>query len=140
MRVLGLGQDESKGKLSYEDLPGSHRGRRLFRDLPLPDICLGAPELSEQLTAATGIDFTVEEIMKIGERIWNMERLFLLANGFTKADDTLPPRILKEPVKVGPCKGAVSKLDVMLPEYYEVRGWDAEGRPTPEKLQELGLQ
>ncbi|MDN5366368.1 MAG: hypothetical protein PWP44_1574, partial [Thermacetogenium sp.] len=123
---------------------------KIFQDLTAAvdssGICLfltfaiGAPELSEQLTAATGIDFTVEEIMKIGERIWNMERLFLLANGFTKADDTLPPRILKEPVKVGPCKGAVSKLDVMLPEYYEVRGWDAEGRPTPEKLQELGLQ
>lgn len=78
--------------------------------------------------------------MKAGERIWNMERLFNIANGFTKEDDTLPPRMLKDPVKIGPAKGHVNKLDVMLPEYYELRGWDAEGRPTPDKLKELGLQ
>lgn len=48
--------------------------------------------------------------------------------------------MLKDPVKIGPAKGHVNKLDVMLPEYYELRGWDAEGRPTPDKLKELGLQ
>ncbi len=142
-----LGIPEKLDNLATE---GKAQWTKIFQDLTAAvdssGICLfltfaiGAPELSEQLTAATGINFTVEEIMKIGERIWNMERLFLLANGFTKADDTLPPRILKEPVKVGPCKGAVNKLDAMLPEYYKLRGWDAEGRPTREKLRELGLE
>lgn len=142
-----LGIPEKLDNLATE---GKAQWTKIFQDLTAAvdssGICLfltfaiGAPELSEQLTAATGIDYTVDEIMKIGERIWNMERLFLLANGFTKADDTLPPRILKEPVKVGPCKGAVNKLDAMLPEYYKLRGWDAEGRPTREKLRELGLE
>lgn len=141
-----LGIPEKLDNLATE---GKAQWTKIFQDLTAAvdssGICLfltfaiGAPEVSAQMTAATGIDFTVEEIMKAGERIWNMERLFNMANGFTKADDTLPPRLLKEPVKIGPCKGAVNNLDVMLPEYYELRGWDAEGRPTPEKLQELGL-
>lgn len=78
--------------------------------------------------------------MKAGERIWNLERLFNLKNGFTKEDDTLPPRLLKEPMKQGPNKGMVNKLDKMLPEYYKVRGWDAKGVPTKEKLAELSIE
>jgi len=142
--ILGLPE-----KLDNLVTDGKAQWTKIFQDLTAAvdssGICLfltfaiGAPEVASQLTAATGIEYTVEEVMKVGERIWNMERLFNLANGFTKEDDNLPPRLLKEPVKVGPCKGVVNKLDVMLPEYYEVRGWDAEGRPTTEKLQELGL-
>lgn len=100
---------------------------------------LGASELVAMLRAATGLDYTEEEFMTCGDRIWNLERLFNLAAGLTAADDTLPSRLLTEPVETGPAKGKVSKLPEMLPKYYEVRGWTAEGVPTAEKLASLGL-
>ena len=71
--------------------------------------------------------------------MWNLERLYNLREGFTSADDTLPPRLLTEPVAAGPSKGWVSKLEPMLVEYYRSRGWDAKGVPNPAKLAELGL-
>lgn len=100
---------------------------------------LGAEDICELLESATGERFTVEEGLKAGERIWNLERLFNLDAGFTSADDTLPPRLLKEPIPAGPSKGHVNRLYEMLPDYYRVRGWDEKGVPTPAKLAELGL-
>ncbi len=100
---------------------------------------IGAPEYTALLAAATGINFTVEEVMKIGERIWNVERLFNIKAGFTAEDDTLPKRLLKEPMPEGPAKGHVVELDKMLPKYYKVRGWDENGVPTKEKIKELGI-
>lgn len=100
---------------------------------------IGADELAELLTSATGVPYSTEAFMKAGERIWNMERLFNLAAGLSAKDDTLPPRMLKDPMPAGPCKGQVSRLDEMLPEYYSLRGWDAKGVPTKEKKAELGL-
>jgi len=97
------------------------------------------PDLAPQLQAACDEGYTVEEVEKIGERIWNMEREFNNAAGFTKADDSLPKRLKTEEAKTGGSKGAVSKLDEMLPKYYEVRGWDAEGRPTQATRERLGL-
>jgi len=93
------------------------------------------------IEAATGITCfgSYEGMMKTGERIFNLERLFNLRAGFTAKDDTLPPRMLKEPMPEGPAKGHVVELDKMLPEYYKLRGWDENGVPTPEKLEELGL-
>jgi aldehyde:ferredoxin oxidoreductase len=91
------------------------------------------------LTAATGVDYTLEETYIIGERIWNLERLFNVKAGFTSKDDTLPKRILEQPMSEGPGKGQVNRLYEMLPEYYRLRGWDENGIPTPEKLAELGL-
>jgi len=98
---------------------------------------LGLPEIAEQLRTATGFNISDEEYLKAGERIWNLERLFNLKAGFSGKDDTLPERLLKEPMKDGPHKGNVVKLDVMLPLYYKVRGWDENGVPTEEKLKEL---
>lgn len=89
--------------------------------------------------AATGIDYTIEDFVKIGERTWNLERIFNLRAGLTKADDNLPKRLLKEAHTEGPSKGVVVQLDKMLPIYYRERGWDEEGVPTPDKLAELGL-
>jgi len=100
----------------------------------------GAPEILEYLKAATGVELTLEELMKAGERIWNLEKLFNLKAGITGKDDRLPDRIVKEPLPSGPAKGQVSKLDKMLPEYYELRGWDKDGVPTKAKLKELGLE
>ena len=103
------------------------------------DSGMGPREVAPMLTAATGLPYTVEEILKIGERIHNLERLWNLRAGFTAKDDTLPPRMLTESPPTGPSAGMVSRLSEMLPRYYEIRGWDAEGRPTPAKLAELGL-
>lgn len=99
----------------------------------------GGPEILEYLKAAAGIEMTLEELMKTGERIWNLERLFNLKAGLTGKDDKLPERLVKESVSEGPAKGRVVELDKMLPEYYQLRGWDKEGIPTKERLKELGL-
>jgi aldehyde:ferredoxin oxidoreductase len=100
---------------------------------------IGGAELAEMLSALTGVTYTVEEFLKIGERIWNNERMWNLDNGYTADDDTLPSRLLEEPIKTGPAKGEVNRLGEMLPEYYSLRGWDENGVPTAEKLEELSL-
>lgn len=100
---------------------------------------IGLPEISEQIRMATGLSMTDDEFLLAGERIWNLERLFNLAAGFSKKDDCLPKRILEEPIKGGPHKGKVNQLDVMLPEYYELRGWGEDGIPGESKKAELGL-
>ncbi len=96
-------------------------------------------DVQPQVAAACGEEYTLENLDLIGERIWNMERDFNNRAGFTHKDDTLPPRLLKEPAKVGPAKGLVNGLDVMLPEYYAMRGWDTEGRLTDATRTRLGL-
>ena len=96
-------------------------------------------DLQPQLAAACSDEFTLEELGKIGERVWNMEREFNNRAGFTSKDDSLPKRLTSEPAKTGPAKGLVNGLDKMLPEYYKARGWDSEGRPTSETRSRLGL-
>lgn len=91
------------------------------------------------LNYATGTGYDENELIKAGERIYNLERMFLVKAGFTRGDDTLPPRMLKEPMREGPAKGHVVELDQMLKEYYELRDWDEQGVPTTDKLKELGL-
>ena len=88
---------------------------------------------------ATGVPYTAADFVKIGERTWNLERLFNLAAGLTKADDTIPKRLLNTAHTSGPSAGVVVHLDQMLPMYYQERGWDSEGVPSSEKLAELGL-
>ena len=78
-------------------------------------------------------------VHETGERIWNLEKMFNVKAGLTRADDTLPRRILEEPADVGTAKGLVCRLGEMLPEYYEINGWDAEGIPTRVTLDRLGL-
>ena len=100
---------------------------------------IGAPELLAMLTAATGFDYDLDEMQRAGERIWNLERLFNQRAGLSRKDDTLPKRLLAEPMPAGPAKGMTVPLDKMLPEYYRLRGWDANGKPTRRKLASLGL-
>ena len=100
---------------------------------------VGLEEMQPQLAAVTGVNFTVQTLMEAGERIWNLERIWNNKAGFTEKDDTLPKRLLHEPIPAGPTKGAVNRLHEMLPEYYRLRGWTPEGKPTPEKLAALGL-
>jgi aldehyde:ferredoxin oxidoreductase len=91
------------------------------------------------LTAVTGIPYATGDLIRVGERVWNLEKLYNLREGFTREHDTLPPRLLTEPVTDGPSKGWVSHLEPMLAEYYRTRGWDENGVPKRQKLEELSL-
>jgi aldehyde:ferredoxin oxidoreductase len=99
----------------------------------------GVPEFQKQIDAACEGEWTEERLVECGERTWNLERQFNLAAGLTAADDTLPKRLLEVPSPSGTAKGKVCELDVMLPEYYAVRGWTKDGVPTKETLKRLGL-
>jgi aldehyde:ferredoxin oxidoreductase len=99
----------------------------------------GLADIQPQIQAACEGDWSLEKLNLVGERIWNMEKQFNLAAGLTKADDNLPPRLTSEPAKTGPAKGLVNGLATMLPEYYELRGWDTEGVPKADTLERLGL-
>ncbi len=99
----------------------------------------GLADVAPQVAAACGPEFTLENLSLIGERIWNMERDFNNRAGFTAKDDNLPPRLLNEAAKTGPAKGLTSKLPEMLPKYYQVRGWNADGTLTAATRAKLGL-
>jgi aldehyde:ferredoxin oxidoreductase len=96
------------------------------------------------MEAVTGLTFTAEEVENVGERVNNLAKAFNVREGFTRADDTFPERLMTEPLKAGGSKGQlISKedLNLMLDEYYTVRGWDLKkGTPTRAKLIELGLR
>ena len=96
-------------------------------------------DFAEQIDAACEGDWTVERLQKIGERIWNIEKQFNMAAGFSRADDTLPPRLLNDPAPSGTAKGRVCDLNTMLDEYYELRGWDSNGEPKIDTLARLNL-
>jgi aldehyde:ferredoxin oxidoreductase len=100
---------------------------------------LGPEDYADLLTATTGMKIDTAELLKIGERIWNLQKLYNIKRGFGRMDDTLPARLLNEPLKEGAPTGQVSRIAEMLDEYYTLRGWDKEGTPTPEKQKELGL-
>jgi aldehyde:ferredoxin oxidoreductase len=91
------------------------------------------------LSAVTGVPYATGDMIKVGERVWNLERLYNLREGFTQKDDVLPPRLLQEAPTEGPSKGWVVQLEPMLKEYYRARGWDAKGVPKKQKMEELGL-
>jgi aldehyde:ferredoxin oxidoreductase len=104
----------------------------LFSSMAMP------PEmLSGMVAESLGISLTPEQAVEAGERIWNLERVFNLRAGLTARDDSLPPRMLNEPLGEGMSAGHVVPLAPMLAEYYQLRGWDGEGRPTKEKLSAL---
>lgn len=109
------------------------------RNLMTQDTEIRPDGIMELLNAATGAGYTLDELCRAGERIFNAERLFLNKAGFSAKDDTLPRRILEEPLPDGPAKGMVCRLDEMRGDYYRLRGWDEEGRPSENKLRTLGL-
>ena len=95
--------------------------------------------VTEMMNLTTGAEYTPEEVMIAADRVYTLERMFLIKAGSGPEYDTLPHRMLHEPLPDGPAKGKVVELDKMLPEFYKLRGWDEKGVPTKEKLQELGL-
>jgi aldehyde:ferredoxin oxidoreductase len=96
---------------------------------------------SRALYAATGIeDFKDPNYLwRVGERIWNLERAFNIREGVDGRYDTLPERLLKEPMPREPAKGQIFELEQLLKDYYKVRQWDERGAPTKEKMMELDL-
>ncbi|MFN2281462.1 MAG: aldehyde ferredoxin oxidoreductase family protein [Anaerolineales bacterium] len=96
-------------------------------------------DLAELFSAAVGIELAPADLLEAGERINNLERLFNLREGFTRADDTLPRRFLKEPILDN--KGNLQTVDLerLLDMYYAARGWDGEGHPLDGTLERLGL-
>ncbi|MDR0495228.1 MAG: aldehyde ferredoxin oxidoreductase C-terminal domain-containing protein, partial [Treponema sp.] len=91
-----------------------------------------------QYRTAVGSPETDEEILMKGERVWNIEKQFNIQAGVEK--DTLPPRLLREALPSGAAKGKVTELQVMLDEYYKLRGWEKSGEPSKDKLGALGLK
>ena len=105
-----------------------------------PGFGMSLKELWQLTNAATGFDYeSVREFELIGERVSTLSRLFNTREGFSRQQDTLPDRNLRQPLASGPARGQVVELDPMLDEYYALVGWDANGIPTPQKLDELGL-
>ncbi|MFP4267881.1 MAG: aldehyde ferredoxin oxidoreductase family protein [Spirochaetaceae bacterium] len=143
--ILGVPQ-----KLDPKEVKEKDVWLKIFQDLTASvdsaGICLfttfglGGSEVAEQLKAITGVDYDEAKIMQIGERIYNLERMFNMEAGLSEKDDNLPPRLLNDAIPEGPMKGQVARLGEMLPKYYKTRGWDEKGIPTKEKLEELGLE
>lgn len=102
-------------------------------------MAMGQQMLADMVGCALDMQIDEQEMQRIGERIWNLERLFNNKAGLGRKDDSLPPRMLKDPLTEGMVAGHVVPLEEMLNDYYQYRGWDREGRPTAEKLAELGL-
>jgi len=95
---------------------------------------------AELLSNATGYEFSYKDLFKASERVINLERMFNIREGFSRKDDYLPERFSREPAKDGPGKGEVVDQDKLLDLMYEIKGWDTNGVPTKEKLQELELE
>jgi len=103
---------------------------------------ISSPIIAGILSVATGETVTVEQLEYAGEKIWNILRLFNLRAGLTRADDYLPAKQLKQQLQKGMHAGRVfapEDFDKCLDLYYQKRGWDKNGVPTPEKLAQLGL-
>ncbi len=102
-------------------------GLRFKNYVPMVNSCLGT-------------SYKADDLLLMGERIWNLERIFNLRAGFTGADDCLPDRFVNKPIEEGSGAGQVSRVAEMLPEYYRLRGWSDTGEPLPETLRTLGLE
>jgi aldehyde:ferredoxin oxidoreductase len=139
-------QWEGKAKVTkaYQDLSAviDSAGLCIFfavRNLAAKDLGVAPVGILEYLNAATGADYTLNELMEAGQRIINAERMFLVRAGFTRKDDSLPKRLTEEPAPTGPAKGMVCHLEEMLEEYYQLQGWSEDGIPGDEVLSRLGL-
>ncbi|MEY7998734.1 aldehyde ferredoxin oxidoreductase family protein [Clostridium sp. Mt-5] len=137
-------------KLDRFALEGKAAYAKLFHDLTAVidslGLCifttfgLGIQDYVDMYNAVVGgTTYDADSLLEAGDRIWTLEKLFNLKAGIDSSQDTLPKRLLKTPIPDGPSKGEVHRLDVLLPEYYSVRGWSKEGIPTEETLKKLGL-
>ena len=138
------------GSLKVDPLEWKGKGEltKVFQDVHAVsdslDLCkfsafaMGMDEYTEQFNAVTGLDYSVEELLTCGERIYNLERYYNNLAGFAEGSDYLPKRFTEEASTMPGSEGHVCELDLMLEEYYAARGW--ENGVVPEgKLQELGI-
>lgn len=142
--ILGLPE-----KLDPAETEGKAVWAKIFQDFTavvdsvgvclFTTFALGVPEFKNFYNAATGNSLSDEELLNAGDRIYNMERVFNLKAGIDPSQDTLPKRLLEEPLPDGAMEGKVAQLADMLPAYYQERGWDAKGIPTDNKLKSLNL-
>lgn len=100
---------------------------------------VGPERLCAIVNAALGWEWTTQDVLDAGDRIFQLKRLINLRLGVTAADDRLPARFTTEPRPTGGAAGVLPDMAVMLPIYYELRGWDANGAPTAERLARLGI-
>jgi aldehyde:ferredoxin oxidoreductase len=136
-------------KLDRLTIEGKAEWTKLYQDLTavidssglclFTSFALGAPDYAALLSAAIGTEWSGDDVLEIGDRIWNLERLFNLAAGIDPSQDTLPKRLLEDPIVAGPSQGHITQLADMLPTYYDLRGWGKDGIPTAEKKAALGL-
>jgi aldehyde:ferredoxin oxidoreductase len=101
-------------------------------------------ELAQFYSLATGIELSEKDLIRIAERIQNVEKMFNVRHaGFTRNDDYPPEKLMKEPIQSGPLKGEFlsrEEWDKMLDEYYDLHRWDrGTGRPGEQTLEELNL-
>jgi len=142
--ILGIPQ-----KLDPLSLEGKALWVKNFQDLTavidslglclFSSFALGPDDYRDMFNAIVGEDWTTEQMLEAGERIWNLERTFNLKAGVRPEEDKLPRRLVDEPISDGPSKGHVHHLAELLPEYYKERGWSEKGLPSEEKLAQLGI-
>lgn len=140
--ILGIPQ-----KLDRFSTENKAQWAKLFQDLTavidslgmclFTSFALTLKDYMDLMNAVCGTSYTEEEMLRAGERIYNLERLFNLKAGIDPSQDTLPKRLLEEVIPEGPSKGHVHRLKEMLSEYYKVRGWDEKGYPKEETLKSL---
>jgi aldehyde:ferredoxin oxidoreductase len=136
--ILGLPE-----KLDRFTIEGKAAWVKIFQDftafIDASGLCLftsfamGAGDYAAMTNAVIGTEWTADDVLLAGERIWNLERIFNLDAGIDPSQDTLPKRLLEDPISEGPSEGNVARLSEMLPEYYELRGWGTDGIPTDER-------
>ncbi len=151
MAELGLMDPQPDDVLNEEKVRYSMVTQHLYSALNTIGVCqfvwgpswqlYGPEQLAEMVRAVTGWDITLQELVTAGERALNMMRAFNAREGFTRAEDKLPPKLFK-PLEGGPSDGIAiteDELAFALSTYYAMCGWDSEGRPRRDKLEELGL-
>jgi len=135
-------------KLDTQTTQGKASWVKIFQDLTavidsaglclFTSFALSADDYVELINAGTGFGLSTDEMLKIGERIWNLERYFNLKAGISPKEDKLPDRF-KEPLPDGSQKGSFAHYEELLPEYYKLRGWNEDGTIPEEKPRELGI-
>jgi aldehyde:ferredoxin oxidoreductase len=141
MDEIGIPMTDRAASAGKAALVARHQHwRTLCNDLVMCFFTVIAPqEVADLLSAASGVDWTVDDLLKAGERGWNLKRCYNLRLGLTPASEKLP-RLLLQALPEGGQAGALPDMDILLDEYYAASGWErATGWPMPQKLAELGL-
>jgi aldehyde:ferredoxin oxidoreductase len=130
---------EGKARMVYDfqNFMGVFNGLGLCKFIAKGGV--GPGLLAEWVNLALGWDWNVQDVLLVGERLFNLKRLINGQWGISRKDDWLPPRMLTHARPSGSAKGNLPHLGRMLGEYYAVRGWTEDGVPTQEKLRQLGL-